>query len=365
LARLVIRAGTTRTVLWRSLLGLELALIAVLGTSAWVLSGTRATAERVRTHSVPSIMHIMAARAALVEADEAAVGGFRAGAVGLTGPGERYQNQIAVAGQSLTQLAVDSIAGAGVSQTIQLVQGLLAAYNGLIGQADAHYRQDPASVLAGADLWYASRLLHMPDGGILAQLDGLLETERRALAGQLTAGRMAPGWALTWVLPGLVLLVLLVATQVFLSRRFRRTFNLPLLGATVAALALAAGMSSDVAARGELTATRDAGTALVGVWQARIAAVDHRGQQMLREVVLKSCAPATGCGETVDRFAVAPGGNGGVPGEALLTAHIKDVDEHAAAAADTAGRQWLLVLAALVAMVLVPLGLVPRLNEYR
>ncbi|SFE94713.1 hypothetical protein SAMN05421541_104628 [Actinoplanes philippinensis] len=353
-----IRAGTTRATLWRSLVALELALAAVLGTAVWAAQGTRAAAERVRTHAVPSIMHILAAHAALVEADEAAAGSFRSGAAGLTGPGERYQNQIALAGQSLTQLAVDSLAGAGVGQGIQLVQGQLAAYSALIEQADAHYRQDPASVLAAADLWSASRLLHMPEGGILAQLDELLAAERRALEGQLTGGRMAPGWVASWIVPVVVLLTLLVATQVFLSRRFRRTVNVPLLAATVAVLALTAGMSSDFAARGEMAATRTAGDALVGVWQARIDAVDRRGQQALGELVAKACPD--GCAGPV-----TPGAAAEPPGEATLTAHIRDVDGHAAAAAGTAGRQVLLVIAALIAMALVPLGLFPRIDEYR
>ncbi|GGN93736.1 membrane protein [Actinoplanes lobatus] len=358
-----IRGGTTRAVLWRSMVVLELAVVAVLGMSAWVLQGTRATAERAGNHSVPSIMHILAAHAALVEADEAAVGSFRTGAVGLTGPGERYQNQIAVAAQSLTRLAVDSIAGAVVGQNIQLVQGQLAAYTGLIEQADAHYRQDPASVLARADLWYASHLLHMPDGGILAQLDDLLSIERRALAGQLTTGRMAPGWMATWIVPAVVLLALLVTTQVFLSRRFRRTFNPPLLAATIAVLAATAAMSADFAARGELAATQKAGDALVGVWQARTAAADHRGQTMLRELVAGACPD--GCRETLDRIAAGIGGTREAPGEEVLTARIKEVDGHATAAADTTGQLILLVLAALAAMALIPFGFVPRINEYR
>ncbi|RSM56861.1 hypothetical protein DMB66_32500 [Actinoplanes sp. ATCC 53533] len=345
--------------MWRSLIVLEVALVAALGMTVWVSQGTQATAERVKAHSVPSIMHILAAHAALVEADVAAVDSFRTGAAGLTGPGERYQSQLALAGQSLTQLAVDSIAGAGVGQSIQLVQGQLAAYSGLIEQADAHYRQDPGSALARADLWYASRLLHMPAGGILAQLDDLLTVERRALAGQLTAGRMAPGWAVTWIVPVVVLFALLVGAQVFLSRRFRRTFNVPLLGATAAVLVLAAGMSFDFAARGELTATRNAGDALAGVWQARIDAADRHGQQMLGDLVAKACPD--GCGATVDRRAAS----GEPPGEESLTAHIRDVDGHAAAAADTAGRPMPLMLAALIAMALVPLGLHPRIDEYR
>jgi hypothetical protein len=358
-----ISVRTTRSALWRSLIVLELALLVALGTAAGVSQGTQAAAERVRSHSAPSIQHILAAHAALVEADEAAVDSFRTGAVGLTGPGERYQNQIALAGQNLTQLAVDSIAGAGVGQSIQLVQGQLAAYSGLIEQADAHYRQDPGSELARADLWYASRLLHMPAGGILAQLDDLLAIERQALAGEITAGRMAAGWVATWIVPMIVLLVLLVVTQVFLSRRFRRTFNLPLLGATAAVLVLAGGMSFDFAARGELAATQQAGDALAGGWQARIAATDRRGQQMLGDLVAQTCPD--GCGETIGRLLATPGATGEPPGDEALTARIKDVDGHAAAAADTAGRPMPLMLAALIAMALVPLGLHPRIDEYR
>ncbi|MFD1364199.1 hypothetical protein [Actinoplanes sichuanensis] len=354
---------TTRSTLWRSLVALELALLVALGAAVWVSQGTRAAAERVRAHSVPSIQHILAAHAALVEADEAAVDSFRTGAVALAGPGERYQNQIALAGQNLTRLAVDSIAGAGVGQGIQLVQGQLAAYSGLIEQADAHYRRDPGSALARADLWSASRLLHMPAGGILAQLDELLAVERQALVGQLTAGRMDPGWVMVWIVPMAVLLALLVGTQVFLSRRFRRTFNLPLLGATAAVLVLAAGMSFDFAARGELTATRDAGDALVDDWQARTAAADRRGQQMLGDLIATACPD--GCGETIGRLVATPGANREPPDEQALTARIKAVDGYAATAADTAGRPTALMLAVLAAMALVPLGLHPRIDEYR
>jgi hypothetical protein len=212
LARYAVRGHTTHA-LRRLLIALIAAAVAVLATTAWGFQGTRSAAERVELHSVPSILQVMAARTALVEADEAAIRSFQTGEVRLTGPGERYQNQIAVASQSLTQLAQDSVAGEGASQTIQLVTGLLVSYVGLIEQADAHYRQDGRSVLGTADLWYASRLLHMPDGGILAQLDGLREAESRALAAEVTSGRMAVGWMAGWIVPLLVFLGLLVLAQ--------------------------------------------------------------------------------------------------------------------------------------------------------
>jgi hypothetical protein len=318
----VLRGRTTRGSLWRLLIALVVSAVVALASSAWVFQGTRATAERVRLHSIPSIMHVTAARAALVEADAAAVRSFQTGEVGLTGPGDRYQNQIAVASQSLTQLAADSIAGAGASQTIQLVEGMLVSYVGLVEQADAHYRQDPGSVLAIADLWYASRLLHNPEGGILAQLDALREVESRALAGQLDSGRMAVGWVVAWIAAVVLLLALLVFAQVFLSGRFRRTFNVPLVGATAAALVLAAGMSVDFDARERLTATSSASQAVVRHWQGQMDVTDRRGQRMLTQLVAKHC-PASGCGETVDSFVAAlgtTGGDGAQPDEQAVPA---------------------------------------------
>jgi hypothetical protein len=359
--------GTTRSWLWRLLIVLLAAAALALVTSSWVFQGTRATAERVRAHSVPSVMHVMAARAALVQADAAAIQSFQTGEVGLTGPGENYQNQIAVASQSLTQLAADSITGAGASQTIQLVEGMLASYVGLIEQADAHYRQDAGSVLAIADLWSASRLLHMPEGGILAQLDALHDLESRALAAQVTAGRMAPGWILAWVVAFSLLLALLLVAQALLSGRFRRTFNLPLIGATAAALALVGGMSVDFDARSELAETQDASSSVVRFWRAQTDLVDRHGQGLLKQLVTKHC-PEGGCGETVDRFAAALGPVNGLyspPDEIELTASIKIVNRHAEAAADTGSAQLLVLLAALLALVLVPVGLFPRIDEYR
>jgi hypothetical protein len=48
-----------------------------------------------------------------------------------------------------------------------------------------------------------------------------------------------------------------------------------------------------------------------------------------------------------------------------VTAGIKDLNDRAAAAADTATAQLVVFLAALLALLLAPVGLFPRIDEYR
>src|SRR5262249_53903698 len=154
------------------------------------------------TRTAPAITELAAARLALVKADAEVINSFQTDQVQLTGPGEEFQNQMAIAGQSLTQVAEHNMAGEPGSRRLELVEGLLVTYQGLVGQAVAHVRQAAGERQAGVDalgvtdLWSASRLLHgnvvpMQDrtparlGGILGELDQLTEEQQRALNDQL------------------------------------------------------------------------------------------------------------------------------------------------------------------------------------
>jgi hypothetical protein len=356
MAKSVARRGTTPAWLWRLLVALAVAAVAVLATSSWVFQGTRDTAQQIRLRAAPSVQHVLAAKAALVEADAAAAGSFGSTRVLLIGPGDEYQNQIAVASQSLTQLAQDSVAGAAASQAIQLVEGNVVSYTGLVEQADAHYRQGN-TVLGAADLWYASRLLHQKDG-ILDQLTALKDQESEALARQAVQDPVPP---LVWVVPLAVLGLLLLAAQLFVGQRFRRTFNLPLVAATLAAVALAAGMGADLQARHELTAARDTSARLADAWQAQIDLADRAGEQKLKDVVTGQCGQS--CGATVDRFRVAGPSGTSEDGKAV-TAGIAEVDRHTEAAAATGTVQVLVLIAGLLVLLLAPFGLYLRIDEY-
>lgn len=88
------------------------------------------------------------------------------------------------------------------------------------------------------DLWSASHLLHAGDSPILTELNNLVMDQTGALNDQIAASSMTIENLLKWVVPIVFLFVLLVVTQAFLRRRFRRAVSWPLLGATVALILL-------------------------------------------------------------------------------------------------------------------------------
>jgi hypothetical protein len=119
----------------------------------------------------------------LVKADWAIIRSFQSGEVRLGGPGQEHQNQLTFASQSLARVAEKNTAGQSSSQRIQLLEGLLESYSGLVGQAHAHF----GSATDTADLWSASRLLHAGDSPILRELDQLLNDQNNALKNQIRA----------------------------------------------------------------------------------------------------------------------------------------------------------------------------------
>jgi hypothetical protein len=357
----------TRRTLWRLLAGLLVAAGAVLVGSASAFQAVHATAAEVQARSAPSVLGVAATRAALVAADAAAIGSFHSGEARLAGPGDRYQSQIAVASQSLAQVAENNVAGPAASQTIQLLEGLLVAYTSLIEQADVQYRQEGDASLGAADLWYASHLLHMPDGGVLAELDTLRDAERTALAHQLATGGTNPLWTLAWAVPAAVLFALLAVTQVFLRRRFGRTLTPPLAAATLILLLLVLGMGSALRAGDHLKTARTALSTATADWQTQVSATDRLGQAALVEVVQQGCRDS-GCGATFTRFVAAlpsAGGPGPQVADRAVAADVRVVNREAAAATRTTTTQVLLLVAGLAIVVSIPLGLYRRIEEYR
>src|SRR6185437_5183812 len=113
-----------------------------------------------------AVMQAYAARQALADADSQAVQTIPLGA----GPSGQYQDDIAAAAQSLEQVAENNTAGATGTSALQLLEGLLSAYTGLIDQADAHYRMQGSGTSDSGQhvengvgvqyLWSASELMH-------------------------------------------------------------------------------------------------------------------------------------------------------------------------------------------------------------
>lgn len=358
----------TRSTTRRRLHRLRAALLAVtalvLLSSWYAFDDVHDTIATVRNDTTPALLEAAAARFALAEADQLAINSFGTGEAHLTGPGDRYQNRIAMANQSLAQVAENNTAGDAASRQLHLVAGLLVAYTGSIEQADAHYRQG-ASTLATTDLWYASRLLH---GGILSQLDQVVVAQGKALDGQLAASSTSFWRVVLLAVPIVVLGWLLVRAQLFLRQRFNRAWNAYLLAASVLLAGLAVVTGLGVRAQSQVEAAAGELRQVTASWETKTSAARVDGQTELKDLVTAQCASSDGgCGDTVTRFIteLRAAGSADRVTDQQLTASAKRVNGFVTEADSRAGLEVLVPVLSGLIMVLVLLGFLPRVEEYR
>ncbi|WP_370945409.1 hypothetical protein AB5J62_40920 [Amycolatopsis sp. cg5] len=350
--------STTRRTL--ILLGAGLLVLAVItfaGSLAAFL-GTKSAVAEVRSKSAPAVLEVLAARSALVQADTAAMTSFQTGGAELIGPGELYQSQLALAGQSLAQVAEHNVAGAQGSRTLQLVEGLVSVYSGSIARAAVAFR----SSLGATDLWEGSRLMHSPGSGILAQLDTLVAVQRAALAQQDSTGWLDGLSPLWWLVPAAMLFVLILCTQWYLARRFRRRINFSLLAATLLLVLACVGMSQTFGAQRQVDAAVAELDTVTTQWQTQTARIAASGRVSLGAIFRERCGLK--CGPTV-RAAALPTSAGPAPTAAERgPAGTKLVNDHLAAAEldEPLGYLGLACLPAMALLIIIGLG--RRLDEY-
>ncbi|WP_162788420.1 hypothetical protein [Amycolatopsis albispora] len=335
--------------------------LAALATFA----GIQSTVAGVRAGTAPAVLEVVAAQDALVEADNAVVISFHTGQAALIGPGERHQSELVTARQSLAQVAEHNAAGAEGSRALQVVEGLLAGYANFVEQADAHYRQPETRMLGAADLWYASRLMHAPDNGILVRLGALADLQHTALREQLSGGWLAPAVAALWLLPALALLGLLGYAQFELRRRFRRRWNFWLAGATAVLLGLIVTTSFGF---GSASGAKDAGSTVdmaVAEWRSGAVAEAAAARPELVSLLRDHCGPD--CGGVVDELAAtipdggaAPAATAGDPAD-----DGRRVTQELAAADLPAFTEYLIAGLGLAIAGLVVAGFRRRIDEYR
>jgi hypothetical protein len=362
----------TRTTTRRDLQRFAVALVVLtVLTAAFALAAfdrAQRTADTIRADTAPAVVEVSAARAALVEADRAAVTSFSTGAVRLSGPGDEYRDQIAIASQHLTRAAAHDIGEGSAPQTLELVNAQLAAYSSSIEQAAASFRHNEGTALWASDLWTASRLLHADDG-VLALLNELRNAQVRTLDSQVDSGANTVLTTLSWSAPGVALLALLGVTQLYLRRRFHRTINLGLAAATVSVLGLlaVAGLTFDIGSR--LAATRDTVHELTDTWHEQLSDRQTLTQRDLADLIDTQCRIDSGeCGSTVQRVVAEVGSadsvNADVAEDTLIDG-ASSIDDLAAAASRHGGYAALIPLTAAVAVVLIVLGISVRMNEYQ
>ncbi|MEV1320521.1 hypothetical protein AB0J14_31105 [Micromonospora arborensis] len=347
--------STTRQTLVR-LRGWLLGITAVtLASSLAVFLGVAGNADVAADRSVPAILASYDAQDALRNAHLAAVRNLAEGGEVLGGPGVDYQRQIAGAGQYLTLLAENNAAGDEGTQAIQTIEALLVTYTGLIGQADARYRDAGLRALGVAALRDAASMLD----DILFRLERLRVMQLRAMDDQVNNVWTNKLTAAVWLLPLVGLGVLLIRTQVYLTRRFRRTMNVPLLVATVATVGMVALTALSLWSADKLDQARAGVEAVHDSRQGQLEDVRFRAANGLASAVQEQCK--TACADTIAEIAApAPSST---PGRAIIAADAA-ITADAVGAADSRSVELALPLLALGIAVLVLAGFRPRLAEY-
>jgi hypothetical protein len=362
-----------RTTTRRDLLRFAVALVVLTVLTAALafaeFDRAQRTADTVRADTAPAVVEVSAARGALVEADRAAVASFSTGAVRLSGPGDEYRDQIAIASQHLTRAAAHDIGDGSAPQRLELVNALLAAYSSSIEQAAASFRHNENTPLWASDLWTASRLLHA-NGGALAQLDGLRDGQVSKLDSEIgSVADVVVLASLSWLVPGIALLLLLVAAQIYLRRRFRRWLNAGLAAATLCVLGMlaVAGFTFDIGSR--LDATRDTVHELTDRWDRQVSDRETLTQQRLADLIDTQCRAEAGeCGSTVQQVVEAVRSMDPIDDDAVQDTLIdgaSSIDVDIAAASRYGGYVALIPLSAAAAIALIAAGIYARIEEYQ
>jgi len=211
--------------LWGAVAAVVTALTGLLALGATTSQSAAVTGVR---DSAAQLVGLQDARNQLVAADAAATTAFLVGGLEPTDLRASYDAAVDAGAHALAQLAASGPEGAdGLAE----VSADLTTYTGLVAQARANNRQ--GFPVGSAYLEEASTVLRED---IVPTLDELVAAEQQRVDDELSSVRSA-----TPLLVAVVVLALavLVAVQVWVARRTRRTFNAGLVAATVAVLVVA------------------------------------------------------------------------------------------------------------------------------
>ncbi len=183
-----------------------------------------------------------------------------------------YDDDRATVTEGLVRAAENITYGDAERKPILTLASGLGTYEELAARARLlHEQQDPSAIVVYRQ---ADDVLHQT---LFPAADALMKANNDMLTQTYAGVQSASTLTLALViLAGLALLTALVVTQVFLSRRMRRTFNPLLLLATLLTLWLLEHTAQ--AFRAEVhhlkVAREDAFTSLLALWQARAVAYD-------------------------------------------------------------------------------------------
>ena len=233
--RLSLKDRTTPQILWLALGASWLLTLLLFLVSFWGLQQMRAAAQTIGRDSEPSVLAARQIGQSLANMHASVANAFLLGAGHDQEAWATYQQERNTVADTLVN-AAQNITYSGEKEQIIALSENFVRYQDLISTASAGMAQNPtgAMVVFGQ----ADDLIHnqlFPEANELARINDAQLTQ--TYQADRTVGVVM---AVVTVLAGLALLVALVATQRFLTRRTRRLFNLPLLGASLLGVILVA-----------------------------------------------------------------------------------------------------------------------------
>jgi hypothetical protein len=214
------------------------AVVLVWVAGATTIAARRAAAHRVGLETEPLLVGAQGIYASLADADATAANAFLTGGLEPATLRARYDADIKQAGDRLADVTRQLGSSSDAAAAVRTMTDQMPVYAGLVEAARADNRQ--GFPVGAAYLRAASTLMR---GQILLAADQLYQVEAGRLDRSYRSGASAADLAAI-ALGGLLAIVVLIATQLYLLRRTNRVFNLPLLAATALAVILVVWVSS-------------------------------------------------------------------------------------------------------------------------
>ncbi|MDY7084640.1 MAG: hypothetical protein SYR96_05990 [Actinomycetota bacterium] len=263
-------------------LQLLIALLVGLGLLSGLLAGVTGSSARAGTDDLgsraqPLLVESEAIYAALADADTTAAQAFLAGGLEPVALTRRYDADLERATTALTSAARRTPADGRAAEAVRTLSAGVAQYSALVATARANNRQGlPVGVS------YLSEASRLNRDTLQPQARELFRGAQDEVEdGYSAAG--AVGWMALLLLSLLALLITLVLTQGYLSRRTNRTFNVPLLAATALTLVFTIGTVAILAVQ-QAHLDRAAGQGsgpMASISESRLLTLQARGDEAL------------------------------------------------------------------------------------
>jgi hypothetical protein len=261
---------------------LILAVLVVLGLLTGLVAGVAAFSARSGTDELgsraqPLLVEAETIYSALADADTTAAQAFLTGGLEPQALTARYEDDLNRATAALTSAARRTPDSGATADAVRALSSGVPQYSALVATARANNRQ---GLPVGAS--YLSAASDLNRNTLLPQADALFTAAQNEVD-RGYGGSRSTIWVSLFALLVVALLVALIVAQRYLSRRTHRTFNVPLVAATLVTviLALVAG-GLLTAQRSHLRAADKNGSAPVAeLADLRIRALNERGDEAL------------------------------------------------------------------------------------